>query len=79
MVEPEVPEVAAAKRRRERLRILLRVGISMNSGVLELVIAFLLVYSIFQIVSLAQGLNQDDRALLTNVRGRLRRTSEAWA
>jgi len=57
--------------------ILFRIGISMNSGVLELVIAFLLVYSIFQIVSLAQGLNPDDRALLTNVRGRLSRTVQA--
>lgn len=57
--------------------ILFRIGVPMNFGVLELVIAFLLVYSIFQIVSLAQGLNQDDRALLTNVRGRLIRTAEA--
>jgi O-antigen/teichoic acid export membrane protein len=56
--------------------ILFRIGVAMNSGVLELVIAFVLVYSIFQVVSLAQGLNPDDRALLTNVRGRLSRTAE---
>jgi hypothetical protein len=57
--------------------IVFRIGVPMNFGALELAIAFVLVYSIFQIVSLAQGLNPDDRALLTNVLGRLSRTAEA--
>ena len=77
MVESEVPEVAAAKRRRERLRDCFSNWRSHEFWCLELAIAFLLVYSIFQIVSLAQGLNPDDRALLTNVLGRLSRTAEA--
>ena len=49
----------------------------MNSGVLELVIAFLLVYSIFQIVSGAGSQSGMTGALLTNVRGRLSRTVQA--
>jgi len=55
------------------VRALMPVGLV----VLELVIGFLLIYVTFHLVSLAQGLNQDDRALLTYTRARLSRIKQA--
>jgi O-antigen/teichoic acid export membrane protein len=54
-----------------------RIIVPMRQGVLELAIEFLLIYAIFHLVSLAQGLNQDDRVLLTHARARLSRIKQA--
>ncbi len=51
--------------------VLFRRLVPSSEGALQLGVAFVLVYAVFQLVSLAQGLNRDDRDLLTYARARL--------
>lgn len=46
-------------------------------GMIELVTGFVLLYASFHLVSLVQGLNQDDRELLSHLRARLGRAAVA--
>jgi O-antigen/teichoic acid export membrane protein len=55
--------------------IALRMLGPMDSATVESIIGFLIVYIVFQIASVAQGLNQDDRLLLADLRARIFRVA----